>query len=171
MKITLRRFAGNTLELDCSPEEFKLSQIEDLVGEIVSMLDRAPVVKPLWLRFWDAVEEYPITAERLDELVKNETIPVRPWEKGIDKEKGPFIKRANLEAFMREACSRWAPALPPGALCSGPPDPYGRLDWQRVTVFRASHSEGFKLRTGLRGRCRYPPGDGLPIEWHSNIPR
>ena len=127
MKITLRRFAGNTLELDCSPEEFKLSQIEDFVGEIVSMLDRAPVLKPLWLRFWDAVEEYPITPERLDELVKNETIPVRPWEKGIDKEKGPFIKRANLEAFMREACSRWAPeqtpAPPPHEQISVPPSP------------------------------------------------
>ena len=87
MKFTLQRFAGNTLELDCSPEEFKLSQIEDFVGEIVSMLDRAPVVKPLWLRFWDAVEEYPITPERLDELVKNETIPVRPWEKESTKRK------------------------------------------------------------------------------------
>ena len=118
MKITLRRFAGNTLEIDCSPEEFKLSQIEDFVGEIVSMLDRAPVLKLLWLRFWDAVEEYPITPERLDELVKKETIPVRPWEKGIDKEKGPFIKRADLEDFMREACSRWAPEQRPA-----PPPP------------------------------------------------
>jgi hypothetical protein len=127
MKITLRRFAGNTLELDCSPEEFKLSQIEDFVGEIVSMLDRAPVVKPLWLRFWDAIDEYPITPERLDELVKNETISVRPWEKGIDKEKGPFINRANLEAFMREACSRWAPeqtpATPQHEQTSVPPSP------------------------------------------------
>jgi hypothetical protein len=36
-------FHGHALEVECSPQEFNVSQVEGFIGEITAMLDRLPV--------------------------------------------------------------------------------------------------------------------------------